>query len=308
MVLNIKEENMSVTSGFFDSQNGDRVYNAEQFGSLFDGIINDGVLMNVGKNFKVTPASGLSVYVDTGRAWFNSTWILNDAKEAYPLDSAHMLLNRIDAIVIEVDRSLSVRAATIKVIKGVEASTPVKPTLTNAGQLHQYPVAYVTIRANATTLLQADIEITVGTDACKYANALLETVSASSLLLQWDSQFSEWFSNLQDELDENQAAHLQNEINRVVAKTSVTLLAEGWTREGNDQPWVQEVNAASVEDGDDPIYSMGTPATETVSSYTNMKAAYAKIDKVIASAGKLTFYVYNATKPTVDIVVNVKGY
>lgn len=271
---------MSVTSGFFDSQNGDRVYNAEQFGALFDGIINDGVLMNVGKNFKVTPATGLAVYVDTGRAWFNSTWILNDAKESIALDAAHMLLNRIDAVVIEVDRSVSVRNASIKIIKGIEASSPVKPTLTNAEQLHQYPVAYVTVKANATALLQSDIEITVGTDACKYANAILETVSASSLLLQWDTQFNNWFANLEDQLDSNQAAHLQNQINRLVAKRSVTLLANGWTQSASGQPWVQEVAEASIEAGDNPIYSMGIPATETVAAYTNMKAAYAKIDKV----------------------------
>ena len=299
---------MSVTSGFFDSQNGDGQYSAEQFGALFDGIINDGVLMGYGNNFRVTPSDGLAVYVDTGRAWFNSTWILNDAKESISLSAAHMLLNRIDAVIIEVDRSVPVRAATIKIVEGTPASSPVKPTLTNGEQLNQYPIAYVTIKANAVSILQSDIEITVGTDKCRYANAILETVSASNLLLQWDAQFTSWFQNLQDQLDDNQAAHLQNQIDNIVAHESVTLAAEGWTQTASGQPWTQTVSVSSMTATSFPIYSMGSPAVESATNYQKMKTAYAKIDKVVPSAGELTFYVYNSVKPDVDIVVNVKGY
>ena len=44
---------MSVTSGFFNSLNGDRRYNAEQMSSIFDGIINDGIFANIGTAFGV---------------------------------------------------------------------------------------------------------------------------------------------------------------------------------------------------------------------------------------------------------------
>ena len=44
---------MAVTSGFYNSINGDRTYNAEQMSAIFDGIINDGVLANIGKVFQV---------------------------------------------------------------------------------------------------------------------------------------------------------------------------------------------------------------------------------------------------------------
>ena len=36
---------MSLTSGFFDSLNGDRKYNTLQLSSIFDGIISEGVCM-----------------------------------------------------------------------------------------------------------------------------------------------------------------------------------------------------------------------------------------------------------------------
>ena len=42
---------MSITSGFYNSYNGDRRYNAEQMSAIFDGIINDGVFSNIADAF-----------------------------------------------------------------------------------------------------------------------------------------------------------------------------------------------------------------------------------------------------------------
>ena len=46
---------MAISSGFYNSVNGDRTYDADQFGSLFDGIIAPGVFPNVGDKFRVRP-------------------------------------------------------------------------------------------------------------------------------------------------------------------------------------------------------------------------------------------------------------
>ena len=85
---------MSVTSGFFNSLNGDRRYDARQFSALFDGIINDGVFANIGTSFKVTAAGGLQINIGLGRAWFNSTWVNNDAILPFTLDDSDQVLNR----------------------------------------------------------------------------------------------------------------------------------------------------------------------------------------------------------------------
>ena len=67
---------MTITSGFFNSVNHDRLYDAEQVSSIFDGIIKDGVYESIGDAFMVTPNSDLndSIIVGTGRAWFDHTW------------------------------------------------------------------------------------------------------------------------------------------------------------------------------------------------------------------------------------------
>ena len=71
---------MAFTCGFFNSQNGDRKYNAEQMASIFDGLIKDGVYDTVGDIFAVTPGTGMQVRVGSGRAWFAHTWNNNDAR------------------------------------------------------------------------------------------------------------------------------------------------------------------------------------------------------------------------------------
>ena len=68
---------MTVTFGFYNSVEGDRVYSANEFGSLFDGIIIDGIFESVGAAFGVREQTGLNmnIVVGSGRCWFDRTWL-----------------------------------------------------------------------------------------------------------------------------------------------------------------------------------------------------------------------------------------
>lgn len=214
---------MSLTCGFFNSMNHDRKYDATVFGDIFNGIINDGVFMNIGTAMQVTANNGMYVNVGIGRAWFNGTWTLNDTLMLVKIEDAELILDRIDAIVLEVNKSDDVRANTIKVIKGTPSSSPIKPTMQKDLYVNQYPLAYITVRANTTNITQSMIENRVGTDDCPFVTGILQTISAESLLRQWEAEYNEWaagnqssfenwFQHLRNELDENQAAHLQRQI------------------------------------------------------------------------------------------------
>lgn len=203
---------MSVTSGFFDSYNGDRRYNAEQMSAIFDGIINDGVFMNVGTAFAVNAYSGNAVTVGIGRAWFNSTWIYNSTLLPIYFEDSELVLDRVDALVIEVNRSMSVRSASIKVVKGTAASSPAYPSLTNEGDVHQYPLAYVYRRAGSNLIIQSDIKNMIGTSECPYVTGILETQNIDKIVAQWESEFNMWFESLEDTLDGDVAANLASDI------------------------------------------------------------------------------------------------
>lgn len=190
---------MAVTYGFYNALNHDRLYDAIQMSSIFDGIIRDGIFSTIGDTMIVTsPEDGMYVNVGSGRAWFNHTWTLNDT--AYPIEAeeAEVVLDRIDAVILEVNSSAEVRANSIKFLKGTPSSNPVKPTLTHNAEVNQYALAYVRIRAGQTTIFQSDIENAIGTDETPFITGVLQQVSIETLLKQWEAEFNTYFTNFQN--------------------------------------------------------------------------------------------------------------
>ena len=189
---------MSVTYGFYNSIKGDRKYNALEMSSIFDGIIVDGVYMSIGDALNVKSSGGMGITVGIGRAWFNHTWTLNDSLLPLTLANSDVLLNRIDAIVLEVNNNTEVRKNTIKILKGPPSSKPVKPTMTEGELLNQHPLAYISIPAGATSISQSNIENAVGTSACPYVTGVLKGMDIDKLVAQWGAQWAEWLSSNTD--------------------------------------------------------------------------------------------------------------
>ena len=152
---------MSFASGFFNSVDHDRLYDATDISRLFDGLIRDGIFASIGDCLVVKQSNQMNVTVGTGRAWFNNTWSYNDALYPVTIPPSEILMDRIDAVVLEINSVESVRANSIKLIKGTPSSTPAKPVLTNIKEIHQYPLAYVTVGKEVTSIRQADIENTI---------------------------------------------------------------------------------------------------------------------------------------------------
>lgn len=176
---------MSFASGFFNSIDHDRLYDATDISRLFDGLIRDGIFASIGDCLVVKQSNQMNVTVGTGRAWFNHTWSYNDALYPVTIPPSEILMDRIDAVVLEINSVESVRANSIKLIKGTPSSTPAKPSLTNNKEFHQYPLAYVTVGKEVTSIRQADIENCVGTSVCPFVTGILEVISIEQLIPQW---------------------------------------------------------------------------------------------------------------------------
>lgn len=234
---------MSVRSGFFNSLNHDRRYDANTVGELFDGMIVDGVYSSIGDKFIVKADTGMRVMVGSGRAWFHHTWTVNDTDLPIYLEESAQVLPRIDLVVLEINNNEDVRKNDIKVLKGVPASTPVRPELIKSLYLNQYPLCEIFVDADVQEITQGKITNLVGTDECPFATALLEHVTTNELILQWKAQWAEyvekaqkdteawteafeyrlsnWVAGLRDILDDNAAGHIQNEIDALAEMVSV---------------------------------------------------------------------------------------
>ena len=173
---------MTLSYGFYNSVATDRTYDALQMGKIMDGVIEDGVFPSIGDKLMVVPFSGMQITVGEGRAWFDHTWTLNDADYNLTHDAADATYSRIDIVAIEINSELAVRANSLKIIKGTPASVPVAPTLTNTSTIHQYPLAYVTIPKNTTTITADMISNKVGTVLCPYVSGPLATIKYEELV------------------------------------------------------------------------------------------------------------------------------
>lgn len=292
---------MAVSCGFFNSKNGDRKYDATKISQMFDGLITDGIIGSYGNTFAVTAGSGNSVKVDTGRAWFDHTWTLNDAIIVLSCDVAEVLQDRYDAVVLEVNEDATVRANTIKIVKGTASSSPAKPTLTNSEHVHQYPLAYILRKAGSTSIAQQYIENAVGTSACPLATGVLKAMSTDQILAQWGAAFNTWFNEQKETLSTDAAGKLNNKVDTL--KTySFTLKANAWS---SAAPYKQTVSVAGVTASTNmgPMYfdHTGNQTTDQ-----KLEDALELLSYGITGNGYVTVYCYDA-KPTVDITVNADG-
>ena len=192
---------MAISSGFYNSVNGDRTYDADQFGSLFDGIIASGVFPNVGDKFRVRPTNnGMSVYVGAGKAWLNNRWIENSGDETVTLTGSHATLDRIDLICIEVDRSKAVRGGKIKVIQGTPAVTPVVPNLDDNGDRKSFALAQIKIVKNSRQIVAENIINLVGSARTPYVSGPVSTINLDSLQAKLQGEFNAWFESVREAL------------------------------------------------------------------------------------------------------------
>lgn len=202
---------MSITCGFYNSINGDRKYDATSISRLFDGIIIDGVYSTIGTAFVVKAKGGHKLEVGIGRAWFNHTWIHNDAILPITAPESDTLLNRIDAIVIEINEDESVRENTIKYIKGTPSSSPKKPTMVKTDFIHQYPLCYIIRKADSNNIIQANIINMVGSSETPFVTGVLKTIKLDDLVDQWEdilndftntqlAEFRDWFNGVKSEM------------------------------------------------------------------------------------------------------------
>ena len=193
---------MSITSGFFNSVNGDRKYDAMQMSSIFDGLIIDGIFASIGTAFVVKATTAQTVNVGIGKAWFNHTWTLNDAVLPLECPDSELLLNRIDAIVLEVNTTETVRENSIKIIQGTPATDPSRPTLIKEGTIYQYPLCYIYRASGSTTITQADITNMVGSDETPFVTGILKTISLNELLGQWEAELDQFMTDQSNEVVE----------------------------------------------------------------------------------------------------------
>ena len=236
---------MAVTYGFFNSVSGDRLYNADQMSTYFEGLVTSGVFENVGDRLQVTAGTGMSVNVGTGRAIVSSKWVKNDATLNFAITAADVQKNRIDAIAIRFDATA--RTVSIVVKEGTAttgAATP--PTRATGADVYELFLAYVSV-PKATTAITQDLITDLRWSAnCGWVTGLIKQVNTSDLYDQWaaaynayyeqstaafntylatkQAEFNTWFASLTEQLNVDTTLHqYQNTVTASNGATEVSI-------------------------------------------------------------------------------------
>lgn len=252
---------MAWTSGFFNSVNGDRLYNADQMSRIFEGLITDGVYESVGNKMAVQPNSGMTIQIATGRGWFGRHWVNNDSEYKLTVEDSDVVLNRYAAVVIKVDDTDAVRDVVPYIKYSTFATNPVKPTMTRTETIKEYCLAYIYIKAGASSITAANIEDTRANESlCGWVTGLIEQLKSATLFEQFTAIFNDWFSGLVDTLNENTEAML---VNALPTSLTITLTTGGWALENG--LYKQNVTVTNMSATKNVLVSANS---ETVTDYS----------------------------------------
>ena len=192
---------MAIRSGFFNSVNGDRKYDARRFAEYFATFISNGVFPNPSTNLQVMANNDMTVTVKVGKAWINGYILINDDDYILQLEPADGVLNRIDRIVARYD--VVDREIRLEIKKGTFASTPVAPALQRDADAYELALADIYVAAGTVSITQANItDLRLNTDLCGIVHGTVEQVDTTTLF----NQYLSWLQEKKNQYDQDMLA------------------------------------------------------------------------------------------------------
>jgi hypothetical protein len=162
-------------SAFFNSNQGDRVYDASDFAMYFGQLVSNGVFYATPDNLLASPGNGMAVAVAPGSAWIGGCCYINTEPRELPLAVAHGANPRVDRIVVR--WSLVERAMRLAVLTGATSAQPTAPALTRANDTYELGIADVLVPAGSVGVQAAHITDTRTNDAlCGLVNSRVAAV------------------------------------------------------------------------------------------------------------------------------------
>lgn len=212
---------MGTYANFYNSENNDRVYDADSFSEWLRPFFKTGVFNG---ELQVMASSGMEVIVDTGNAFIEGKLKKFDSQTTLTIEQASANSTRIDAVVCR--RNDTDRDFTLMIVKG----TTVAPLPVRENGIYDIVLAHITVPASAVEIKQENITDTrMNADICGWVVSNVEEVDFSQVTAQWADYianfeadelqaFNEWFDTIKGQLSTDQAGSLQLQIDEQANK------------------------------------------------------------------------------------------
>lgn len=194
---------------FWNSNNGDRTYDADSFAEWLTPFFKNGVFVS---SFPISADGGMTVTIGKGTTYINGKVRTFDDSTTLTIGTASGSYPRIDNIVIE--RNDTDRQISLKVVQGTySGSTATATAPTRSGGVYQLVVARVQVPAGATKITAGNlIDCRADTTLCGYVSNAIDSPDFDSWFTLCQTKFDKWFSNLKTQLSTDVAGNLQNQI------------------------------------------------------------------------------------------------
>lgn len=175
-------------TGMFNSESGDRTYNAEDFTGFYADFFTNGILADNTSYLQVAANSGLKLWVLKGKAYINGGFFKPRTSKEITLPDSDPTYPRYDIIILRWDKIA--RDIYLDVISGESNAAPKYPTLTRNETTYELGLAAVYVAANATTITQDKItDLRFNNDYCGVVTGVINTISTKNLFAQYEAEW-----------------------------------------------------------------------------------------------------------------------
>lgn len=189
---------------FWNSQDGDRVYDANDFSEWLKKFYTTGVFNG---DLKVTAAGGMTVSVSSGYVNIEGKVKFFSAPTTLTIATAGGTYKRIDTVVAECN--YSDREITVKVVTGAYSTSPKATAPVRTAAAYQLVLAQIDVPAGATEITQKNIaDKRMDSNVCGLVTGTVSQIDFSTVKAQFDS----WFDDVKGTLDSDAAGNLKNQI------------------------------------------------------------------------------------------------
>lgn len=271
----------------FTSVEGDRAYSATDFATYYHNIFTSGVIATVREKLRVTEDEnvGMRVRIMDGAIFIQGRLYLLTEPMVVNVTPGSATADRTDSIVVQLDTL----ERNMKIIYK-QGNTSVR----RDENYYEMQLATIFVPRNATSVFNSHItDKRSDVGVCGYSKlqgnldvegmeqhyeSLLEQLVADfeqlattnqsnleQLLTDQQALFQNWLSGLQNELDENQATNLQNQINALTADNQVVSITHNLGKYPDVQVlyWEYGLGTVPLEEQPESISFDGT-APETI--------------------------------------------
>ncbi|CEF50650.1 phage baseplate protein [Lactococcus petauri] len=194
--------------------NGDRLYDAEDFMRFFAAFLKTGVVMSFKEGLRVRSAqNGMNIQVGGGSAVIDGGSYMNDETIAIQVNVASSVQNRTDSVVLRMDKNARNTYLYYK---------PSDTTVVRNDVIFELQLATISVKMNAAQITDSDItDMRSDSTVCGWSTPF-DNINVDGIVDQYkgiferaDTDFQAWFQNLKNQLDDNQASNLQNQIDTI---------------------------------------------------------------------------------------------